>query len=96
METKAPQESRSAKRIGLPGTLLAGMARGAQWLALACIRAYQATAPVRPAMCRYYPTCSEYTAQCIGKYGVFAGVALGIRRILRCNPFSPGGYDPVP
>jgi putative membrane protein insertion efficiency factor len=65
-------------------------------LALLCIRAYQATAPMRPPMCRYQPTCSEYTAQSIQKYGLFTGVAFGIRRILRCNPFSPGGYDPVP
>jgi putative membrane protein insertion efficiency factor len=65
-------------------------------LALSCIRLYQSTAPLRPKMCRYHPTCSEYTAQCIRAYGVFVGVALGIRRILRCNPFSPGGYDPIP
>lgn len=65
-------------------------------LAILCIRAYQATAPVRPAVCRYHPSCSEYTAQCISKHGLFAGAALGLRRILRCNPFSPGGYDPAP
>jgi len=64
--------------------------------ALFCIRAYQATAPMRPAVCRYHPSCSEYTAQCIAKHGVFAGVALGMRRILRCNPLSEGGYDPAP
>ena len=64
--------------------------------ALYCIRAYQATAPMRPAACRYHPSCSEYTAQCIAKHGAFAGVALGLRRILRCNPLSAGGYDPAP
>ena len=45
--------------------------------------------------CKYYPTCSEYTKQAIDKYGVIKGVFLGILRILRCNPFSKGGYDPL-
>jgi uncharacterized protein len=61
-----------------------------------CIRAYQKTAPIRPNVCRYRPTCSEYALQCILKHGVFTGIALGIRRILRCNPLSDGGHDPVP
>ena len=46
--------------------------------------------------CRYYPTCSEYTAQAIDKNGVVVGVSLGAWRILRCNPWSTGGYDPAP
>ena len=45
--------------------------------------------------CKYYPTCSEYTKQAVEKYGAFKGTALGIWRILRCNPFSKGGYDPL-
>lgn len=45
--------------------------------------------------CKYYPTCSEYTKQAIQKYGFFKGSFLGIKRILRCNPFSKGGYDPL-
>lgn len=45
--------------------------------------------------CKFYPTCSEYTKQAIQKYGAIRGVFLGIRRILRCNPFSKGGYDPL-
>jgi len=45
--------------------------------------------------CKYHPTCSEYTMQAIEKYGFFKGSLLGIWRILRCNPFSKGGYDPL-
>lgn len=45
--------------------------------------------------CKYYPTCSEYTKQAIEKYGVIKGCYLGIKRILKCNPFSKGGYDPL-
>ncbi len=45
--------------------------------------------------CKFYPTCSEYTKQAILKYGVWKGLKLGIVRILKCNPFSKGGYDPL-
>jgi len=45
--------------------------------------------------CKYYPTCSEYARQAITKYGILKGVFLSVGRILRCNPFSKGGYDPV-
>ena len=45
--------------------------------------------------CKFYPTCSEYTKQAIEKYGALKGIRLGICRILRCNPFSKGGYDPL-
>ena len=46
--------------------------------------------------CRYWPTCSEYTMQAIDTHGVIKGIILGSLRILRCNPWSKGGYDPVP
>lgn len=46
--------------------------------------------------CLYYPTCSEYTLESINNHGVLVGILLGAWRILRCNPFSKGGYDPVP
>jgi putative membrane protein insertion efficiency factor len=76
-----------------PVTLLS---QTAKWLILSGIRIYQATSSVRPRTCRYVPSCSEYTAESVRRYGVFTGIALGIRRILRCNPLSPGGFDPVP
>lgn len=45
--------------------------------------------------CKYYPSCSEYTKQAIEKYGAGKGTLIGTYRILRCNPFSKGGYDPL-
>ena len=52
--------------------------------------------PFLPASCRYVPSCSEYAAEAVAKHGVLRGVALGLWRLVRCNPFSRGGYDPVP
>ena len=46
--------------------------------------------------CRFYPTCSEYAAEAVNKHGLFFGVRLSLRRLLRCGPWSAGGYDPVP
>lgn len=45
--------------------------------------------------CKYYPTCSEYTKLAIEKYGCIKGIFLGLKRIIKCNPFSKGGYDPL-
>lgn len=45
--------------------------------------------------CKFYPTCSQYTKEAIQKYGVIKGILLGMARIVRCNPFSKGGYDPL-
>lgn len=50
----------------------------------------------RNGTCKYFPTCSQYAIEALEKYGIFKGGALAVWRILRCNPFSKGGYDPVP
>jgi putative membrane protein insertion efficiency factor len=49
-----------------------------------------------PVACRFVPSCSEYTAEAVAKHGLLHGSALGLWRLLRCNPFARGGYDPVP
>ncbi|MBU0492677.1 MAG: membrane protein insertion efficiency factor YidD [Chloroflexi bacterium] len=64
-----------------------------QWL----IRLYQNTiSRTMPPSCRFEPSCSEYAYQALGKYGLFKGSWLAVKRIGRCHPFNPGGYDPVP
>jgi putative membrane protein insertion efficiency factor len=60
------------------------------------IRFYQKLiSPLFPPSCRFYPTCSEYSIQAFSKYGVVKGATKSIWRILRCNPFNKGGYDPL-
>jgi len=63
---------------------------------LLLIRGYQKfISPLFPASCRFYPTCSAYFIQAVEKYGAAKGSILGIKRIAKCHPFHPGGYDPL-
>jgi len=64
--------------------------------ALGLVRLYQLTlSRLLPPSCRFHPSCSEYTRQAIERYGLSRGVWLGAKRLSRCHPFNPGGYDPV-
>ena len=69
-----------------------------RWPFLALIRLYQkiVSPTLPPNTCRFYPTCSHYGYQAIYKYGILKGGVMATWRVLRCNPFNPGGYDPVP
>lgn len=65
-------------------------------LLIGLIHLYQRfISPLKKPSCRFYPTCSQYAAEAIEKKGVLRGLWLAFRRILRCHPFSEGGYDPV-
>jgi uncharacterized protein len=69
-----------------------------RWPFLALIRLYQATLSktLAPNTCRFYPSCSHYGYQAIYRHGIIKGGWLAVWRILRCNPFNPGGFDPIP
>ena len=65
-------------------------------IAVSVLRFYKKhISPALPNSCRFYPTCSEYAIEAINKYGILKGSIISIYRILRCNPFNKGGYDPV-
>jgi putative membrane protein insertion efficiency factor len=94
-EVNSPEEYQSEPRLSdLPKTIW-------NWPRiplLALIRLYQAviSPSLPPNTCRFYPSCSHYGYQAIYKYGAIKGTVMAIWRVIRCNPWNPGGYDPVP
>jgi len=64
--------------------------------AVALLRGYKRfVSPLLPAACRFHPSCSEYCRQAIEKHGLIKGSLMGVKRLARCHPFHPGGFDPV-
>ncbi len=68
-----------------------------RWLLIFLVRGYQVViSPLLPSTCRFYPSCSAYAVEALQRHGAWRGTTLTIRRLARCHPFHPGGYDPVP
>ena len=77
--------------------ILSALNAGANTVLIALIRVYQyAVSPMLGQRCKYYPSCSNYAVGALREHGVIRGLGLASWRLLRCNPFSDGGYDPVP
>ncbi len=77
--------------------ILSAVIAGAAAVLIALIRVYQyAISPMFGQRCKYYPSCSNYAIGALREHGVIRGIGLASWRLLRCNPFSNGGYDPVP
>ena len=67
-----------------------------KYILVSFIKLYQKyISPLKPPSCRFYPTCSQYALEAIGKYGTIKGSFMAVRRLLKCHPFNSGGYDPL-
>ena len=84
-------------RSGPGGVIVRALAATPRTALILVVRGYQvALSPLLPASCRYYPSCSTYAIEALQRHGALRGGWLTLRRLARCNPFRPGGYDPVP
>ena len=82
---------------GSAGKFSARARSAAAWVLLLLVRFYILfLSPFFGGACRYYPSCSNYAAEAIARHGARRGVSLAARRLIRCNPFTKGGFDPVP
>ena len=92
MSRSAPHQGQTAT----PTAVTATATRIVRTVVLAPIVVYRRVlSPALPQRCKYEPTCSRYAVDAIGEYGILRGLVLGMWRLLRCNPWSHGGYDPV-
>lgn len=87
---------RASGRTGAMAVFIRRISRAPQRVVMVLIRGYQLLASPFPSPCRYYPSCSAYALEAVSRHGTIKGGWLGLRRILRCHPFKPGGIDPVP
>jgi uncharacterized protein len=95
MEVPAPESPRSL--FPIPQSPWGWLQVPLTWPFIALIRLYQLLiSPALPPSCRFAPSCSRYTLEAIQRYGAVKGGWLGARRLVRCHPWNPGGYDPVP
>jgi uncharacterized protein len=88
----------SASRLfPVPRTVAGRIQLPLTWLLIVLIRGYQVlVSPGLPPSCRFTPSCSQYALEAIQRYGALQGAWLGARRLVRCHPWHPGGFDPVP
>jgi uncharacterized protein len=92
-----PSGAGSQVLFSKPNSAAQWISAPATWLFVALIRLYQKfISPGLPPNCRFAPSCSQYTLEAVQRYGALKGTWLGARRILRCHPWHPGGFDPVP
>ena len=98
MRRASPRSARSCSPgVRRSGDAVVPLAQLPRRFAMLLIRGYQrGISPALPQSCRFSPSCSQYTFEAIARYGLLRGGWLGARRLMRCHPFNPGGFDPVP